>query len=274
MKLKEIINDSTFLMAGTVSKENDVEKTKICIDINKGLIKQCKDIVIILNKSLDASNEDVKNIINLYKENFKDCIILYDPINRREQFGHIDLDKIALFFIRNNLKSKYFIKIAQDILITQPFLDLEVEESDFYYLPAMCITQLYSEPQEIILNHRKNLNYIDKHPYPQTWFYILSTKYDDVYESEEQLEKCFDLWVEKGYKKISKNLVLAAEHSLQKFCMKNNIKRHSLLSEEQFINYMNFMKNHQIGDGSMKNVLFTELGILHWHYKNNPTINI
>ena len=260
-------------MAGTVSKENNLEKTKICIDINRELIERCKHLVLMLNKSNESSKEELNEIVSLYKKNFKNCIVLYDPINRKEQIGHVDLDKIALFFIRNNLDSKYFIKIAQDIIITEPFLNIEVDDSDFYYLPGICINDIYRDPESIIKNYRKNLNYTDGQPHPQTWFYILSTKYDDVYESEEQMEKCFDLWVEKGYKKISKTTVLAAEHSLQKFLVNNNIKRFSLLSESRFIDCMNFIKTYGIADGSMKNILFTDLGILHWHYKTQPTTN-
>ncbi len=273
MKIKNIIGNFTFLICGMVNEENNLEKIKYIVQNNKHIIDQCKNLVVILNKSPEISDDELNKVFNLYKTTFKNCIILRDHINRGHQIGHVDLDKTSIFFIKNNLNTEYTLKASIDVLLSDDLLNIDVDCSDFIFLPAACINDIYTNQNKIEANHNKKINYDDSQPHYQTWFYILKNKYDDVFESNDIIQMNFDEWVKKGYKDVSQNLVLAAEHSLIKFTIKNNIKRCSLMSEKRFHEYIEFIKKYSISDGSMKNIFFVNEGILHWHNKNIVQIN-
>jgi hypothetical protein len=76
-KIKDILEGSTILIAGMVNNENNYDKIKLIIQYNFDLLVNCKQIVIILNKSDEISIEEFNNVFKLFKTSFPlKCIVL------------------------------------------------------------------------------------------------------------------------------------------------------------------------------------------------------
>ena len=69
-KIKDILEGSTILIAGMVNNENNYDKIKLIIQYNFDLLVNCKQIVIILNKSDEISIEEFNNVFKLFKTSF------------------------------------------------------------------------------------------------------------------------------------------------------------------------------------------------------------
>jgi hypothetical protein len=274
-KIKDILEGSTILIAGMVNNENNYDKIKLIIQYNFDLLVNVKQIVIILNKSDEISIEEFNNVFKLFKTSFPlKCIVLRDHINRGHQIGYVDLDKSGVFFIKNNIDCEYIIKLSIDIITDDTFLNTALIPSDFYFIPSACINDIYSNYDRMIIDNNKTIDYTDSQPHYQTNMYIIKNKFDDIYESTDEIQRCYDSWISKGYKNVSQNEVLAAEHSLVKFTVKHKINRQSLIIDLNFKNYIDFIKKYNIGDSTLKNIYIKSIGVMHWHSKYSPTIEL
>ena len=275
--IKDIINASTILICGHINEENNFEKISYIIQHNNSILHNSKKIVIVLNKSENISDIEFNNIIKLFKSKFKNCIILKDHINRGHQIGYIDLDKIGIFYINQNIECNYITKIEIDFIVDDTFLNLKIpNDIDFYFVPSVCIVDIYDRYDEIIKNHKlKNspTNPITQPSY-NTNIYIIKNKFNDIYESSEEIENCYIKWINSGYKNTSQNTVLCAEHSLSKFIIKHKLSRFCLLQDEDFIHFVNYTKNNNVSDSTLKNIYIQRLGICHWHDKYKPISTI
>lgn len=241
------------------------------MEYNRSVLEACHSIVLVLNRSSDVSEKEMTEIKNIYSQNFKQCFLLQPhPVGMGHQIGHVTLDKTGYLFAKNNLGTKYTMKMCNDILVSAEFLDIEVENAEVYYLPAVATHEMIRNSELAKQQMRSKINYSDSPLTYQSWFFIASNNTDVLYESDEEIERVFRLWDINGDVKQAK--LLCAEHSLVKWSIKNNLKRHSLYTETQLENYFRFVISNQIYDGSLKNVMLKSIGITHFHFKNMPVL--
>tara|TARA_B100000287_G_scaffold253138_1_gene237832 strand:- start:2890 stop:3714 length:825 start_codon:yes stop_codon:yes gene_type:complete len=273
MKVKDILKDTTVLIAGHIDEENDYEKLSLIIDNNKDVINKFKSVVCIFNRSEKFLDNQVEDIAKLLKDGYNNCTVLIDWVNRGHQIGHVDLDRKGFSFIKNNYDSKYILKLSGDILISDPFLEIDIDEDvDFLYQPSINIPDALKYGDSYFEEFNKSLDFNDG-LCPQTIFYILSTKVDFPYEDSLKVDNKYDKWVGLGYKGTNQNLVLAAEHSLNKCIIRNNFKRKMMVSEKDFKSILNYMGTHNNNDSTLKNIYITKIGLCHWQHKLNKVVN-
>jgi hypothetical protein len=270
MTIKDILKETTAIICGRIDqKENNVDKMLGMMEYNFPVLDACHSVVLVLNRGSDVSEKEITEIANAYKSKFKISYILQPhPVGMGHQVGHVTLDKTGYLFAKNNLGTKYTMKMCNDILISDRFLDLEIEQADVYYLPAVATHEII---QRLDLSKQQLLStteYPDSPLTYQSWFFIGTNNTDVLYESDEEIERVFRTWDINGDIKQSK--VLCAEHSLAKWSVANKLKRHSLYTPSQFDNYCQFVVRNQIYDGSLKNVTLEPIGITHYHFSGRP----
>jgi hypothetical protein len=265
MIIKDILKDTTAMICGRIDpEENNIEKMLGMMEYNRNVLEACHSVILVLNKDNRISEKEMSDIGSAYRENFKRSAILQPhPIGMGYQVGHITLDKTGYMFAKNNFNTKYTMKICNDILLSPHFLDVNVDSSDLYYLPAVSPQRMKNEADIAKRQLSSQTNYIFGPLLYQSWFFIATNGTDGLYEHDEELERVFRTWDFKN--DIYQERVICAEHSIVKWSIKNNLKRYSLYSEEQYENYCKYVMSNQIYDGSLKNIMLEPLGITHYH---------
>jgi hypothetical protein len=268
MQIKELLKDTTAMVCGRIdNNENNIEKLSGILEFNKPVLSACNSIVLVLNRDPATSEDKVTAIFELYKQTFKNCYLLQPhPVGLGHQIGHTCLDKSGYLFIKNNLGSKYTMKLCIDIMVSDKFLERKVEESDLYYLPSVSHTDIINNWKEIQKASLQRTGYSGVSYNYQSWVFIASNKTPFLYEPDEEIERVFRLWDFKNDVKQSK--VLCAEHSLVKWSIANNLNRYSLYSPSEFNNYCRSVVSNNVIDGSLKNTILEPLGISHAHFIN------
>lgn len=272
MIIKDILKDTTAMICGRIdSKENTIEKMEGIMEFNRSVLESCHSVVLVLNRGNDVSEKYMKDIGDMYRQNFGYSFLLQPhPIGMGHQVGHVTLDKTGYLFAKNNLGSKYTMKLCNDILVSSEFLEKEVDEADLYYLPAVATHEMIRNHDQAKKQLLSTTDYTDSPLTYQSWFFIASNNTDVLYESDEEIERVFRTWDVQNDVKQSR--VLCAEHSLTKWSVINKLKRHSLYAPEQFDNYCQFVVTNQIYDGSLKNVMLKPIGITHFHFASQPVM--
>lgn len=270
MVIKDLLKDTTAMVCGRIdSKENNVEKMLNMMEYNKPVLESCHSILLVLNRGSDVSEKEITEIKDGYKQTFKNVYLLQPhPVGMGHQVGHVTLDKTGYLFAKNNLGTKYTMKMCNDILVSDRFLDLEIQEADVYYLPAVATHEMMRRYDYTKQQLNQTEAYEDGPLTYQTWFFIASNNTDVLYESDEEIERVFRMWDIQG--DVQQAKLLCAEHSLTKWSVYNKQKRYSLYNNDQFENYCKLVVANQIYDGSLKNVFLEPIGITHFHFAGRP----
>ena len=272
MIIKDILKETTAIICGRIDpKENNVEKMLGIMEYNRSALEACHSIVLVLNRGGDVSEREMTEISKAYKDNFKlSFLVQPHPVGMGYQIGHVLLDKTGYLFAKNNLHTKYTMKICNDILLSDKFLDQNIKPADLYYLPSVAIDEVMARKENARNQHDQTIDYTSGPLFYQSWFFIASNCTDVLYESDEEIERVFLGWNRNDDPRQSR--VLCAEHSLARWSANNKIKRHSLYTPEQFDNYCQFVVRNQLYDGSMKNVTIESIGITHLHFAEKPLL--
>ena len=266
MHIKNILSDTSAMICGRIDKtENTIEKMGGLLEYNKPVLSICNGIILVLNRDPAVSEDEVTAIFDLYKQTFKNCYLLQPhPVGMGHQVGHVLLDKSGYLFIKNNISTtKYTMKLSNDVMLSEKFLDLEIKKGDLYYFPSVSIKDMATHWNEVKNNSLAVQNYSGIMYNYQTWFYIATNNTLFLYEPDEEIERLFRMWDFKNDIKQSK--ILCAEHSLVKWSIANNLTRYSLYSPHEFDNYCNYVAKNCIVDGSLKNIALEPHGITHLH---------
>jgi hypothetical protein len=270
MQIKEVLAETTAMICGRIDKtENNIEKLAGILEYNKPVLAACDSVVLVLNRDPAVSEDEVTTIFDLYKQTFENCYLLQPhPVGLGHQVGHVALDKTGYLFIKNNLQTKYTMKLCVDIMLSDKLLKLEVGEADLYYLPSVSLgdaTNKWSvvKNDSLVVQGYSGWNYNY-----QTWFFIATNDTPFLYEPDEVIERVFRAWDFTG--DVNQSKVLCAEHSLVRWSINNNLKRFSLFSPHEFDNYGRYVMRNRIVDGSLKNVIIEPQGITHAHFMGQP----
>ena len=129
MKLKEIINKSVYGTTGYISSQNDIDLLEQYILNNLHILEQFKRVIVATNyadKSLVSSHNNMWN-------KYINCILIESSFNRGHNFGTADLDNLIFDYCKEN-NIEWLCKSANDIILTDNVLNIEIKDADFYYL--------------------------------------------------------------------------------------------------------------------------------------------
>lgn len=273
MKIKDIIPDCT--LGVTVYVNNDTVRDFISYLIyNKEIIEQFPNMVMAIN----SDEEDLTFIKKLLATYAADLDIVFLDQNRGHMFGTMDLDE-AVFQLSKQYPQKYLCKLSQDVIVDDTFLETDIEEADFYFVPGFS--------HETTLRHAgiAGLHQVFKTSAhedftPQSNFFILNKQSDSVYGGisliTEYYDKFQEILKEKPNAKCWEefpNPKFDCETFLGRNINKQDFKFFNLLTDLEFKMLWKTIFNYQIGDPSHKNILLP-CGICHFHFRDKPIIKL
>lgn len=264
MKLKELINKSTYGTTGYIGSEEDLNKLEQYIIYNLDILKEFKQILIATN----YSKSELK-IINeqLWKLYFPNCIVLHSDINRGHSFGTADLDNMVFDYCKEN-NTEWLCKSDNDIIFSSEILDKEINGADFYYINGIG----YGGMVKYNFNNDRIIN---EDFYPQTSFYFINTTKTDYLNNKQYINETYNQiqsisdYNGKVWEYIDG---WSCEDFLKKCINRNNLTKFHLVTQEKYIILLEIIKNYNIHDCSYKNIMIE--GVCHLQYPNQETIQI
>jgi hypothetical protein len=267
MILKEIVNKSYYGTIGYISTLDDLTLLESYIIYNLPILKEYKGVIVATNylshykdTSLSSKNEEI------WKKYFPECIIIDLPKNRGHNFGTADLDNTLFNYCKDN-DIKWLCKSANDVILTTEMLDIEIGGADFYYLKSVGYGGMakYNFDYSILLEET----------FPQTNFFFVDITKVDYLNDKEYLDKTYD-YVQNLPNYNGKIWEYVKGWTCERFllaCMeRNRLSIHHLMTQEEYIKLLDFIKRNNIHDCSHKNIMIN--GICHYQFPNNPIIII
>lgn len=266
MKLHSILESSAYCTIGTVNTDSDVDTLTRYILYNKEFIDNFPYKIAALNGEMAIKAELV------WKEYFNDIIVINLKRNLGHTFGTIDLDAAVIREAKCNDKIKWVWKFSNDCVITDDIFNKEVLLADFYYFNNVGYSSLIQWNFDIPKLVSDLLNGITA--YPQTNFYIISTKVDELIDIQK-LEEGYNLWKSNTSNKKPWEVVpgIDCETVLLNCTLRNKLISYQLLSSDALTKLCTFIQQSNLTDGSYKNIMFTELGnFCHYQYVDNDVL--
>ena len=120
MRLKEIINKSTYCTDGYVSSKETLDTLERYIVYNYPVLKEFKQIIIATNYKSYPNLVDENN--TLWKKYFPECILIDLKVNRGHSFGTADLDNAIFDYCKEN-QIDWICKSDNDVILYNTILD-------------------------------------------------------------------------------------------------------------------------------------------------------
>lgn len=275
MKLKDITSKSVAAFVGTAEKPVDNLKHLQYFKYNEPWLSKIKNIILSFNGSydvLDAFIED--DLAPIYKDN---NFILLHSENIGPVFGAMENDR-KIFEYTQDKDFEYVWKFSIDTIADSSLLDVDIntDNYDFFYINNVGFAAFNDKEFDQVYNEIISQEYL----YPQTNYYIVKNKIKEWFPSKTKI-----LELQKEYQEIKKDHPnyhpwdaiqdCDCEHMLTKTVKNNNLKPSNLLNEQDNKKILQIIHDHQIHDGSHKNIMYTNVGNLcHFHYLGHPAAEI
>lgn len=276
MRLHSLLNKSCYATIATIT-EDSFDKLNLFMQYNVDLLKQFPQVIISTNSLEDTPIRKINQYHNTWRRMVPNCVILHSDNNRGHMFGTIDLEEAILKYIKKNTEGiQYLWKSMDDVITTTELLDVEVEESEFYYLPGFSYESIQKAGGKE--NLRKIYDAFDSGFYtPQTPFFILDiTSIDSLYGSD--IDTKISIYEEVKARnpsvkpwEVPFNIKFDCETHLGRTT--KDLKKFCLL-KDQFDDLLDMVEINKIGDPSHKNIYFEKLGVCHYHFYKDLIYNV
>lgn len=278
MKLKDIINKSAYCSIGCISKKQDTETLEQYLLYNKEIISKFPKIIVALTKTDNISFNEMTEYANVFLKIFGEDKCFVDVIeNKGHTFGFTNLDKTVLTKAKE-LGFEWAWKSTNDVLLTENVFDLEMDNAEFFFLQGHGFTGMntyYKLNVDLAVDSFKDNDY--EYFFPQTNFFVIKLNIDNL---------CEDVWFDNLYNKcindpdykINKTQTeykyLLCECVLRDCVLRNKLKCKHLIGRESYRKLLQTIIFNKISDSSHKNIMFTECGVCHFHFSDQPVLEI
>lgn len=265
MNLKQLINKSVYGTIGYISSQNDIDLLEQYILYNLPILKEYKQIIVTTNYK--NYPEFVNENTQLWKKYFPDCILIDLEINRGHSFGIADSENSIVDYCKEN-NIDWLCKASNDIILEQYILDIEIDETDFYYTNGIGYGGMikYNFDFDRIINEDF---------YPQTNFYFIDlSKIDYLYDKDYVNETYNYIQSLSNYSgKVWEHINgWACEEFLKQCVKRNQLSKFHLIPKEKYLHLLKLIKDNQMHDCSHKNIMIE--GICHFQYPEQLIIKI
>jgi hypothetical protein len=278
MKLSDIIEESIFCSIGCITKESDIETLQSYLLYNKDAISKFRTIIVAHTKTENISDELFDKYNNVWNQIIGSVKIIKRP-NHGHTFGFVDLDKTVLDYAKQlEFGNKWIVKSTNDVLLTPELLNLEMEDSEFFFIQGHGYTGMdtyYKLDSNKAVENFKDNGY--EYFFPQTNFFIIKSSIDYLIDPSyftELYTKCIndpDYLINKTQTEYK---YLLCECVLRDCVVRNKLKCKHLLSKEVYKQLLDIIIMYRISDSSHKNIFFKEIGLCHYHFKDQDIIEI
>ena len=258
MKFSQVIERSAYGTIGYIAGEDDLRVLERHIVHNLPLLKAFTNVIVATNYGGGSPHELAAGNRAVWRRYFPDCAILDSGYNRGHSIGTSDLDNLVFDHCKAN-DIEWLCKGANDVLLSAPVLDIEIQAADFYYLNAIS----YSAMQQQDFDFAR----ISAHLfYPQTSFYALNVGKTDFLVDKELLDRSYAIVnrIPDYNGRIWEHIPRwSCELLLRKCVLRNGLTRCHLMDDAQFSRLLSIVQVRGIEDCSHKNL--TIKGICHCH---------
>lgn len=261
MKLKELINKSTYCSTGHISCIEDIDKLEQYIIYNLPVLKEFQQVWFINNYTEKSLNLHHKLTYIYKKYNFG---ITHRGISKGHSFGAVENDNFAIELVRN---TDWVCKSAHDIILNKSILEKEIGEADFYYLNGIG----YGGMEKYNYDFNRIIN---EDFYPQTNFYFINKSKIDYLNDKQFIKDTEYIMYLPNYNGKPWEYIngWACEEFLKQCVLRNNLKTEHLICQDSYIKLLELVKNLNIHDNSHKNIMIE--GICHFHNQNDQIYEI
>jgi hypothetical protein len=258
MKLKDVVNKSIYATTGHISGKDSLPVIESYILYNLEQLRQFKGILVVSNyKKIDKELETL--IEELWNKYLQDCKFIHNGVSKGRDFGAAENDNSAFDYCKES-NIEWLCKSANDIILTGEVLEIEVEDSDFYYFNGVGLGG-------IMHGHGGDLEDTFKNAFfPQTNFYFINVSKCDYLNSKSHIDEIYQKTIsDPNYKGIPYDYGFSACEEQLKHCVyRNNLKKCRLVDDDKYMDLLRCVVAYQIHDPSHKNVMIN--GVCHYHY--------
>jgi hypothetical protein len=274
IKLSNIISDSSVGFVGNISDKESLVKFIQYFIFNETWLNKFNKIVLSINGSDESlANDCNKQLNNIYNQN--KIQILYNK-NIGPIFGAMHLDFILFEYFKQT-NTKYVWKFSNDIISDMSIFDVIIDNNyDFFYINNIGYAAFNNVSKKQLFDNIKNQSYF----YPQTNYYIYKNKITNWYPDYSEIIRLKTLYEEikkkhPHYYPWDAIQGCDCESMLAKTIIDNNLKAYHLLSDNDTAKIIEAVYAYKIGDGSHKNIQYSNIGNLcHYHFMNQPILKI
>lgn len=274
MKLKDIASKSLAGFVGTSEQTRHNMKHLEYFKYNHHWLSEISNIVLAFNGDKELLTFLIEDLNNIYENtNF----ILLHSENIGHTFGTMDNDR-KIFEYAKDKDFEYIWKFSVDTIADSSFLDVEIntDEYDFFYINNVGVSAFDNKEFDQLYNEIISQEYF----WPQTNYYIVKNM---IKEWTPDRETIFEL--KKQYEEIIQehpNIYpwdaiegCFCENMLAKTIKNNGLRAYNLLNEKDNKKILDMVYKYNIGDGSHKNIVYSNVGNLcHFHYLGHPVAEV
>lgn len=275
-KLKELVEKTVPAFVITVNNQNDVLKFLEYVKVNSTWLSKFNEIILSANGEkpwCEHLPDELQPVIPGPK-----LTLLYSEPNLGHTFGIFDNDG-KIFKYCQDKDYEYIWKFSADVLANDSILDIDIDESyDLFYINNVGYAAFAEH--EGSKAKLKDAIISGKYFYPQTNYYLVKNKIKQWCPSYEET---LDLKQQYEAKKKNDPTITPwaaiqgcdCEHMLAKTVEVNNLKIKHLLDNDTLDRVLDLIAEHQIYDGSHKNVVYEKIGgLCHYHIMNGMAMPV
>ena len=258
MTFKEVMERSAYGTIGYIADPGDLQVLERHIVHNLPLLRRFTQVIVATNYGGASPHELATGNREVWRRYFPDCAMLDSRHNRGHSIGTSDLDNLVFDHCKAN-GIGWLCKGANDVLLSAPVLDIEIQAADFYYLNAISYSAMRP--------HDFDLARIGTHLfYPQTSFYAIDVSKTDFLIDKEFLDRSYAIVnrIPDYNGRIWEHIPRwSCELLLRKCVLRNGLTRCHLMDDAQFSRLLSVVQERGIEDCSHKNLTIN--GICHVH---------
>lgn len=263
MLLEELISKSWYGTIGYIAKEEDLEALEQYILYNLPILEKHQGVVVATNYGADLQQANT----DLWKRYFPEVIIIDNPTNRGHNHGYTDLDNLVVDYCKDN-NIQWLCKSANDVILNEEILSIEIPEADFYYLNGIGYGGM--------ANYNFDFDRIIKEDfYPQTNYYFINLNKVDYLNNKSYLNSTYQtiMSLENYNGRIWEYIPgWSCEGFLKECIERNNLTTHHLISEATYRKLLEVVQGYTIHDCSHKQIMVN--GVCHFPYPDQPIITL
>ena len=275
INLKNIVSKSLIGLVATLDDVRSVQRAWEYAKYNSAWLEEFDTIIYSVNGDIDYISKFGVEIDNILR---KPTVEILDSKNLGHTFGTFDNDR-KIFDYAKDKDYEYIWKFSVDTIAQSNIFDVQIDESkDFFYINNIGYAAFANTSKKELISQIKDRSYF----YPQTNYYIIKNKIKNWHPSYNETISLRDKFAEEYHKQNNPGFTpweaipgCDCESMLVKTIEENNLQPYHLLSDIETKNIVNFVYTYKVGDGSHKNVQYTNIGgLCHYHVINHPVATI
>jgi len=255
-RLGDVVSRSVYGTTGYITDRRDVEALERSIVHNLPILHRFRRVVVATNFGGKDTAELMRANTQLWRRYFPECVILDSSFNRGHSIGTSDLDNMLFDYCKGN-GIGWLCKSANDVYLDEEMLHIPIEPASFYFLNALSYSAIRQNEFDIA-------PFTTDFFFPQTTFYLIDVGATDFLIDTQLLDRSWAIVnrIPEYNGRIWEHIPRWSCELLLRICVeRNNLTRHHLMTDEQWLTVVQWVIDERIEDCSFKGLSIN--GICH-----------